>query len=84
VAGPAAALDVVDGLVPQLRGYAQLPVVRADLLRRLGRAAESAVASAEAAELAGSEPERRFLERVARTSPSEMSDSPDSVARDTS
>ncbi len=84
VAGPAAALDVVDGLAPQLRDYPQLPIVRADLLRRLGRADESAAAYTAAAELAGSEPERRFLERAARTSPSEMSDSPDSVARDTS
>jgi RNA polymerase sigma-70 factor (ECF subfamily) len=84
VAGPAAALDLVEGLAPQLRGYPQLPIVRADLLRRLGRADESGAAYAEAAELAGSEPERRFLERAAGRSPSELSDSPSRVATDMS
>jgi len=84
VAGPAAALDVVDGLAPQLRDYPQLPVVRADLLRRLGRDDESAAAYAAAAALAGSEPERRFLERAAGTTPSEVSPAPSRVAHDTS
>ncbi|MGI5126368.1 RNA polymerase sigma factor [Pseudonocardia sp. CA-107938] len=80
VAGPAAALAVVDGLVPELGRYPQLPAVRADLLRRLGRSAEAAGAYAEAAELAGSEPGRRFLERAR----SEMSVSTLRVAPETS
>jgi RNA polymerase sigma-70 factor (ECF subfamily) len=80
VAGPAAALDVVDGLVRQLGDYPQLPTVRAELLGRLGRTAEAAAAYAAAAALAGSEPERRFLERAGRRSLAEVSGSPSSVA----
>jgi predicted RNA polymerase sigma factor len=42
--GPAAALELVDGLAadPALRGYHLLPTVRGDLLERLGRTAEAA------------------------------------------
>jgi RNA polymerase sigma-70 factor (ECF subfamily) len=61
VEGPAAALDVVDAL--DLGGVVSFHVVRADLLRRLGRATESAdaldVAIARTSNLA----ERTFLER---------------------
>jgi hypothetical protein len=42
VSGPAAALDLVDGL--DLGGYYLYHAVRADLLRRLGRDAEAAAA----------------------------------------
>jgi RNA polymerase sigma-70 factor (ECF subfamily) len=61
VEGPAAALNVVDAL--DLGGVVSFHVVRADLLRRLGRATESAdaldVAIARTSNLA----ERTFLER---------------------
>ncbi|MFF5290396.1 RNA polymerase sigma factor [Paractinoplanes globisporus] len=60
VEGPAAALEIVDGL-PGLDGYHVRDVVRADLLRRLGRAGEAAAAYEEAADQAGNEAERRFL-----------------------
>jgi len=46
-----------------LTGYHWLPAARADLLRRLGRGAEAAVAYAEALALATNEAERRFLRR---------------------
>jgi RNA polymerase sigma-70 factor (ECF subfamily) len=46
-----------------LPGYHLLPAARADLLRRLGRAAESAAAYREALSLVTNEAERRFLER---------------------
>ena len=42
VAGPAAALELVDGL--DLARHHLLPAVRADLLRRLGRSPEAAAA----------------------------------------
>jgi RNA polymerase sigma-70 factor (ECF subfamily) len=46
-----------------LPGYHLLPAARADLLRRLGRWSDAALAYREALELVGNEPERRFLER---------------------
>jgi RNA polymerase sigma-70 factor (ECF subfamily) len=46
-----------------LPGYHLLPAARADLLRRLGRAAESAAAYREALSLVTNEAERRFWER---------------------
>jgi RNA polymerase sigma-70 factor (ECF subfamily) len=55
------ALALVDSL--ELDDYPYLHSTRAELLRRLGRAGEARVAYARAAELAVSEPERRFLER---------------------
>jgi RNA polymerase sigma-70 factor, ECF subfamily len=61
VEGPAAALQVVDGLA--LDDYQYLHSTRADLLRRLGRTEEARVAYVRALELAGNETERRFLER---------------------
>lgn len=60
-AGPAAALDLVDGLA-LTRSHLR-HAVRADLLRRLGRAAEAAAAYDAALALAGNAAERAFLRR---------------------
>jgi RNA polymerase sigma-70 factor (ECF subfamily) len=60
--GPAAGLELVDGL-EGLGGYRYLHSTRADLLRRLGRIGEARAAYARALELADGEAERRFLER---------------------
>jgi RNA polymerase sigma-70 factor (ECF subfamily) len=60
--GPAAGLELVDGLAG-LDGYRYLHSTRADLLRRLGRAEEARAAYAQALELTRDEPERRFIER---------------------
>ena len=59
--GPAAALAIVDGL--DLSGYQYWHSTRAELLRRLGRAADARAAYARALALARTEPERRFLQR---------------------
>jgi RNA polymerase sigma-70 factor, ECF subfamily len=61
--GPAAGLALLGPLAAggALAGYYLLPATRADFLRRLGRDAEAAVAYEEAAALAGTSPERRFL-----------------------
>ena len=63
--GPAAGLDLIDALADddRLRGYHLLPSARADLLRRLGRHEDAAVAYRLALELVGNEPERAYLER---------------------
>jgi len=63
--GPEIGLRAVESAVEggALDGYPLLPVVRADLLRRSGRAAEAAEQYRLAIDLAGSEPERRFLQR---------------------
>ncbi len=61
VSGPGAALDVVDGL--ELEEYHLYHAIRADLLQRLGRTAESAQAYETAIGLAGNNAERRLLER---------------------
>jgi RNA polymerase sigma-70 factor, ECF subfamily len=69
--GPAAGLPLVAALEAsgKLAGYHLLPATRADLLRRLGRFAEAAVAYREALELASTDAERRFLaRRLAETS----------------
>ena len=58
---PAAALAIVNGL--DLPGYQYWHSTRAELLRRLGRAAEARAAYREALALARTVPERRFLER---------------------
>jgi RNA polymerase sigma-70 factor (ECF subfamily) len=65
VDGPAAALQRVDALAARgvLVGYDALPAVRADLLRRLGRAAEARGAYEDALRLAPHAPERRFFQR---------------------
>ncbi len=64
-AGPAAGLELVEALRESgaLAGYHLLPATRADLLRRLGRAAEAADAYREALELAATDTERRYLGR---------------------
>ncbi|MFK4104334.1 RNA polymerase sigma factor [Streptomyces sp. NPDC019531] len=58
--GPEPALALVDAL--DLDGYHVLHAVRADLLRRLGRAREAADAYARAAELTENPSERAYLE----------------------
>src|SRR5204862_415879 len=47
----------------RLPHYALLPATRADLLRRLGRTADAASAYREALTLAGTDAERRYLEK---------------------
>ncbi|MGA6161185.1 RNA polymerase sigma factor [Amycolatopsis magusensis] len=61
--GPEAGLLLLDELADggQLAGYHLLPAARADLLRRLGRAGEAAVAYREALALAATDAERRYL-----------------------
>ena len=61
--GPAAGLALLRRLEADgtLEGYYLLPATRADFLRRLGRDEEAARAYEEAAALAGTGPERRFL-----------------------
>ncbi|RZU03340.1 RNA polymerase sigma-70 factor (ECF subfamily) [Kribbella rubisoli] len=56
-------LDELDALSkePALAAYAYLPATRADVLTRLGRTEEAAVAYREAIELTANETERRFL-----------------------
>jgi RNA polymerase sigma-70 factor, ECF subfamily len=60
-----AGLVVVDELEEsgELAGYYLLHATRADLLRRLGRAGDAAIAYRRALELAGSDAERRFLSK---------------------
>jgi RNA polymerase sigma-70 factor, ECF subfamily len=59
VEGPATALAIIEEL--DLSGYHPYHVARAELLRRLGRVDEAAVAYARAAELTANDVERRFL-----------------------
>jgi len=61
--GPAAGLALLEELAdePKLREYSPFPAARGDLLSRLGRLEEAAVAYREALELAGTEPERVHL-----------------------
>jgi len=69
--GPAAGLALIDELGPALADYHLWYAARADLLRRLGRHAEAAVAYRAALARVGSAPERRFLEsRLAEASAS--------------
>jgi predicted RNA polymerase sigma factor len=65
--GPAAALDLVDGLRGEkvLQSYALLPGVRGDLLDRLGRKAEAREEFARAAQLTRNARERETFERRA-------------------
>jgi RNA polymerase sigma-70 factor, ECF subfamily len=62
-AGPAPGLELMDALAGELGDYHLFHAARADLLRRLGRAPEAAVAYRAALACVGSEPERRFLTR---------------------
>ena len=66
--GPGEGLAIVESLAEsgELRGYHLLPAARADMLRRLGRYPEAASAYEEARDLAGTEAERRYLERRRR------------------
>jgi RNA polymerase sigma-70 factor (ECF subfamily) len=57
-------LALVEGI--ELPGYHLLPAARADLLRRLGRRAESAAAYQEALGLVTNDAERRYLHRRLR------------------
>ena len=63
--GPEEGLAIVESLADsgELRGYHLLPAARADMLRRLGRRPEAASAYEEARDLAGTDAERRYLER---------------------
>ncbi|MEU0162392.1 DUF6596 domain-containing protein [Streptomyces sp. NPDC006261] len=63
--GPGEGLALLDALggEPRLRAYGPYAVARGDLLSRLGRGGEAAVAYREALELAGTEPERAALRR---------------------
>lgn len=65
VDGPARALDLIDALDARgsLKGYDQLPAVRADLLRRLGRKDEARQAYHAATAATQLEPLRRFYAR---------------------
>ena len=70
--GPAAALEIVDGLrgESRLREYHLLPSVRGDLLERLGRFDEARAEFSHAASLAGNARERNLLlERMAACAP---------------
>ncbi|MFK4099639.1 RNA polymerase sigma factor [Streptomyces sp. NPDC019531] len=61
--GPAVALAQVEALEQdgRLSGYQYLPAIKADLLRRLGRTDEAAVAYRQALELTSNEAERAYL-----------------------
>ena len=61
--GPAEGLALLDELGAALAHFHLWHAARADLLRRLGRTDEAAAAYREALARAGSEPERRFLQR---------------------
>ena len=63
--GPEAGLVLVDRIDDggELRGYHLLPAARADMLRRLGRHGEASEAYRASLALAGTDAERRFLER---------------------
>jgi RNA polymerase sigma-70 factor (ECF subfamily) len=63
--GPESGLGLVDRLLAsgELNDYHLAHAARADLCRRLGRAADARASYLRALELARQEPERRFLER---------------------
>src|SRR6184192_379267 len=65
--GPAAGLDLVDGLVqePSLEAYHLLPAVRGDLLRKLGRCEEARIEFERAASLTRNAVERKLLHKRA-------------------
>ncbi|MEN3284092.1 MAG: polymerase sigma-70 factor, subfamily [Solirubrobacteraceae bacterium] len=74
VDGPAAALAVVDEL--DLGGFRLFHAIRADLLRRIGRRGEAALAYDAAIELAENAAERAFLQRSRDALGAEGSSSP--------
>jgi RNA polymerase sigma-70 factor (ECF subfamily) len=61
--GPDVGLPLVDAVADRLDTYPYLHATRADLLRRLDRRADAAVAYRRALELTVSDAERRYLER---------------------
>jgi RNA polymerase sigma-70 factor (ECF subfamily) len=63
--GPAAGLALIDAILArgELRDYHVAHSARADLCRRLGRAADARASYERALSLARQQPERRFLER---------------------
>jgi RNA polymerase sigma-70 factor (ECF subfamily) len=61
VRGPAAALALIEDLASDLEEYHLFHATRADLLRRLGRPGNAAVAYRRAADLATNDAERAFL-----------------------
>ena len=61
--GPERGLELMAALDSELAGYHLLPAARADLLRRLGRDDEAAVAYREALALVNNRVEREFLAR---------------------
>jgi RNA polymerase sigma-70 factor, ECF subfamily len=61
--GPAVALPIIDALFPKLDDYHLAHAARADLCRRLGKAAEAKSSYRKALELVRQAPERRFLEK---------------------
>ena len=63
--GPAAGLELTDAILArgELREYHLAHSVRADFCRRLGRTEDARVSYTRALQLAGQDPERRFLER---------------------
>jgi RNA polymerase sigma-70 factor (ECF subfamily) len=61
--GPDVALPLVDALAGELDGYHLLHSTRADLLRRLGRTDDAALAYRRALELATNDSERAYLDR---------------------
>jgi RNA polymerase sigma-70 factor (ECF subfamily) len=67
VSGPEAALALVEELAPVLDGYYVLHAIRADLLRRLGRDADAALAYDAALARTGNKAERDLLERGLRS-----------------
>ena len=66
--GPEAGLALLERIAPdgELRGYHLLPAARGDMLRRLGRRSEAAEAYRRAHDLAGTDAERRYLDRRLR------------------
>jgi RNA polymerase sigma-70 factor, ECF subfamily len=62
--GPEAGLALIERIAPDgLPEYHLLPAARGDMLRRLGRRSEAAEAYRKARDLAGTDAERRYLER---------------------
>jgi RNA polymerase sigma-70 factor, ECF subfamily len=66
VHGPQSALALIDSLAGDLDSYHLLHATRADMLRRMGSAAEAANSYRRALALVTNESERRFLERRLR------------------
>ena len=66
VAGPRAALTLIDALAADLDDYHLLHAARADLLRRIGASSDAAASYSRALALVTNDGERRFLERRLR------------------